>query len=497
MTCLKRLLLGEILLLLIAGPAIAADDVTTQALKLYEKNRYEDAAQLLRPELASMDAGRQPAASLALGMTYLRSAALYRGLHQTALVIELDYLTQLSRQRTGAASRHVDFYLGQALLEAGRTAEGATYLRRFAGRAGLKGPAKAYADIELGVAYSRQKQAQKATRAWSGLDLNNPSIKAALAGAYAAAGAHQHKPLLMADEALARAKAQRLVPDARMIRNLLRVYSQAAAPEQALALLDANELKGASFSEELGASKAINFYDPSLLHDIARTHLHAAVFYLEQAGRDTRLGATASFYLADAYMQQGNEKLALHALDNFLTQAKLPVQYRNNAQIQQAVALGRVGQKKESKAIWQALAAKSANDPDLLAALLQACTPAQADCATTEKLALAAVEKGEGKKFFLLNAALGKYYLLQKSYPRAELYMEAGRDKANKNKIEVNDPVMLVALAEAYYRNKKFSENLEIYFEIGKQYPAVRQIQEAMQGIYSMEQQSAGDVKIF
>jgi hypothetical protein len=52
-------------------------------------------------------------------------------------------------------------------------------------------------------------------------------------------------------------------------------------------------------------------------------------------------------------------------------------------------------------------------------------------------------------------------------------------------------------LAEAYYRNKKFSENLEIYFEIGKQYPVVRQIQEAMQGIYSMEQQSAGEVKIY
>ena len=51
--------------------------------------------------------------------------------------------------------------------------------------------------------------------------------------------------------------------------------------------------------------------------------------------------------------------------------------------------------------------------------------------------------------------------------------MEAGRDKAYKNKIEVNDPVMLVGLAEAYYRNKKFSENLEIYFEIGKQYPVV------------------------
>jgi hypothetical protein len=56
---------------------------------------------------------------------------------------------------------------------------------------------------------------------------------------------------------------------------------------------------------------------------------------------------------------------------------------------------------------------------------------------------------------------------------------------------------MLVGLAEAYYRTKQYSENLEIYFEMSKQFPAVRQIQEAMQGIYAVEHKSAGDVKIF
>ena len=75
--------------------------------------------------------------------------------------------------------------------------------------------------------------------------------------------------------------------------------------------------------------------------------------------------------------------------------------------------------------------------------------------------------------------------------------MEAGRDKSNKNRIEYNDPLMLVNLAEVYYRTKQFSEALEIYFEMSNHFPAVRQIQVAMQGVYSMEQKSAGDVKIF
>ncbi len=106
------------------------------------------------------------------------------------------------------------------------------------------------------------------------------------------------------------------------------------------------------------------------------------------------------------------------------------------------------------------------------------------------------VETGEGKAFSRVSFALGKYYLQKKDYVKAAFYMEAGRDKSNKNKIESNDPVMLVSLAKAYYRTKKFSEALEIYFEISKQFPAVRQIQVAMQGVYSMEQKSAGDAKI-
>jgi len=497
MIFLKRLLVGEILLLLMAAPAMAADDVTARALKLYEKHRYEDAAHLLHPELTAMDANQQAAASLALGMIYLGSAMLYRDLHQTALVIELDYLTQLSRQKAGTASHLVDFYLGQVLLEAGKTTEAITYLRRFADKPGSPLLAKAYAHIELGVAYSRHNQAQKAAKEWSGLDMKNPAIKAALAGAFAATGAQEHKPVAMADAALSEAKAKRLNPDTRMIRNLLRAYSQTGTLEKTLELIDSNELKGASYVEELGASKAINFYDSSLLRDIAKTHLRAAVFYLEQASRDAKLSTTASYYLADAYLQQGNAELSLRAAGSFLSQAKIPPQYKNIALVNQASAQHMAGRKTAASAAWQALAENAAEDPALLAAVIHACSVAKADCKKLEKQSLAAIENGEGKKFFPLNAALGKYYLLQKDYPKAVLYMEAGRDKANKNKIEANDPVMLVGLAEAYYRNKKFSENLEIYFEIGKQYPAVRQIQEAMQGIYSMEQQSAGDVKIF
>jgi hypothetical protein len=119
------------------------------------------------------------------------------------------------------------------------------------------------------------------------------------------------------------------------------------------------------------------------------------------------------------------------------------------------------------------------------------------DCARIEPGATRAAESGEGRKTRALNVALGRFHLRRGDYGRAVLYLEAGRDKSKKNRIESNDPVMLVNLAEAYYRGRQFSEGLEIYFEMSKHFPVVRRIQEAMQGMYAMEHKSAGDVKIF
>ncbi len=481
----------------VSGIVVAADDITSRALKLYEKHHYDEAIRLLRPEVGSNNAGPQAAASLALGMSYLGSAMLYRELHKTAQQIELDYLSQLSKQKAGTSSSYVNFYLGQAFLEAGKPEQAATHLRKFAGQVSAQSPFRNYASVELGLAYSKLKQQGKAEHEWAGLDTNVPELKAALAGAYAVAGKQEYKPVTMADAALADKKKSKSGPDEYMLRNLLRAYSKSGATEKALALLATSEFKNASFVEELGQSKTIRFYDMSLLGDIAHVHLGAALSYLEQASRDEKLNGTATYYLADAYLFQGNAEAAQRMVTSLLAQTRLPAHYRSIAQVYQASTFSLSGRQREAGEIWLSLAEKSGDDPALLAAVMRACAQVNGNCSKLEKLSLDSIEKGEGKKYFALNAALGRYYLLKKEYPKAVLYMEAGRDKANKNKIEVNDPVMLVALAEVYYRNKKFSENLEIYFELSKQYPAVRQVQEAMQGIYSMEHQSAGDVKIY
>ncbi|MFQ5903197.1 MAG: hypothetical protein ACE5JO_05865, partial [Candidatus Binatia bacterium] len=128
--------------------------------------------------------------------------------------------------------------------------------------------------------------------------------------------------------------------------------------------------------------------------------------------------------------------------------------------------------------------------------ILNACSRFGLECSEIVTKAADLAEARTGKKFSSINIALGRYYLGKKDYGMSIAYMEAGRNKGNKNRIEYNDPLMLINLAEAYYQTMQFSEALEIYFAMSKQFPAVRQIQVAMQGMYSMEQKSAGDARI-
>ncbi len=144
-----------------------------------------------------------------------------------------------------------------------------------------------------------------------------------------------------------------------------------------------------------------------------------------------------------------------------------------------------------------ALARDTATDPELLADIVAACVRHRLECAEIERRAVRAAEAGERRKTAALNAALGTYHLRRGDLPRAVAYLESARDKSHKNRIEANDPVLLVNLAEAYYRSTQFSESLEIYFEMSQQFPVVRRLQEPLQGVYSMTHKSAGDVKIF
>jgi tetratricopeptide (TPR) repeat protein len=292
-------------------------------------------------------------------------------------------------------------------------------------------------------------------------------------------------------------RAGELSPRAR--RYLIEIYLAAGALDKGLAVARAADFGSASYVERFkvaqGTAKSIAFYDLALLTDLAQLYRELARHRLEQAAADARMQPSAEYYLAEAWDNLGGSDEALKFVQAFLARSQAPAQYRERARARQALIMHRQGRGAEAERAWTAMA-ESSSDPEVLADIVLGCADVGARCAKVLARAGQVTDAGDGRRTQRLNFALGSYYLRQKEYARAIACMELGRDKSNKNKIEANDPEMLAALAEAYYRTKKFSEGLEIFFEMSREFPVVRQIQEAVQGVYSMEQRSAGDVRI-
>jgi hypothetical protein len=117
--------------LVIAIQAFGADDVVTRAMKLYEKRHYEEAARMLRPDLASIEQAKKGSANLALGMIYFKNAVLHRELYRAAIVVSQDYLKRLSEAKGGERSRFADLYFGETLMELGNSAAAKIHLEKF------------------------------------------------------------------------------------------------------------------------------------------------------------------------------------------------------------------------------------------------------------------------------------------------------------------------------------------------------------------------------
>lgn len=485
------------LLIFASSPAFAADDPMARAAKLLGKRYYSEAASVLKPKLRTIQPNRRATAHLTLGMIYLRSAELHRELYRTSASVQLDYLKKLAASRLRSRSRFVDLYYGEALIEVGKYKEAEASLSRFIADERTNEKHRAIANASLGLGYYLGGDEKKAKALWKGLQGTDPEVTSSLAAAYSRAGLTDRNPRALAEESLAAQKKKRRRPSLRLLKGVIAVYAKEGLTDKGLSLVSRAPLDKYSYREVIRRNKVINFYDLSLLRDLSKLYLQASIASLKKAAADAKLKDTANYYLSEAYALIGNPERSAKVTASFIAASKMPPQFRDRALARQAANNYQMGRKTEAVGMWDKLSKKQPEDPELLAEIILACGRLKVNCSKVIRKAAVSAEKGEGKRYFPLNIALGRYYYGKKDYSRTITFLEAGRDKGNKNKIESNDPVALVDLAEAYYQSKQFSEALEIYFEMSKHFPEVRQIQEAMQGIYSIEQKSAGDVKIF
>jgi tetratricopeptide (TPR) repeat protein len=495
---MKIVVLIWAVIIMLTAPIYAADDTIISAMKLYKKHFYTDAFNVIYNSIASGASNQQGKTYLSLGMICLANAKLYRELYHISTPVHLDYLTRLYAADVKSGSRFVKLYLGHTLLEADEFVESAAFYKKFITDEKVGSQAKAVAKVGLGSAFFLQGKQDQARSLWAKLSVSEPNVLSALAAAYSRVGLMEKKPSAMCGEIVNSLKENDKKLSIDTINNILEVYAMEGKIEDGFNLIGIADLKAFFDEETLIKNKVIRFYNPALLRNLSLLFAKASVAYLQKASSagDAKVKSMAQYYLALGLSQLGQLDQSSKIIDAIISSAQIPLGLKNRAKVRQAVNNYLLGHKTTAKEQFDALLQSKAK-PNLVADILLACTQYKIDYQQAVINATALAQKGEGKPFANLNFAIGKYYLIKKDYFKATAYMELGRDKSNKNRIEYNDPLMLVNLADAYYFTKQFSEALEIYFEMGKQFPAVRQIQIALQGVYSMEQKSAGDAKIF
>jgi tetratricopeptide (TPR) repeat protein len=492
----KGLFICCLMTLVLEASLSEAADPIRQGMQFYKNHHYEDAAATLLAHLRSAKPGQQGKLYLGLGMTFLATAQVYQELHRTALSVQVDYLSKLLTSDKEDPSHYAKLYLGRSLLDSGKPAEAAALLRTCVRDKEIEPRDRSLAKIAMARAYYLQGKNKTADELWSSVDTSDPEVVSELAATYSRLGLAERKPLAMRDYISHMVKQIQQGGSIRLTNNLISVYGREGQIDKGLRLLRGSDLSDFFHEETMGKNKIVRFYDPSLLDNLAVLYGRASVEYLEKAATDKKVKGVAQYYLAEAEARFGHIDQSIKILDDALASGLLPSPYREKAELFNGVARSMQSGGGQSQMRLEN-STRQQKEPHVLADTLLACNRLNLECAEIARKATTLVEEIDGKRIETLHYALGGYYLRTHEYEQAIACMETVRDKSNKNKIEYNDPLMLINLAEAYYRSKRFSEALEIYFGMRNQFPAVRQIQISMQGVYAMEQKSAGDAKLF
>jgi len=463
----------------------AADEGGQKASQLLDKHYYESAAAMLRTAAAGGEL--PPAAALTLARAYARNAQLYRALQRSSLEIGGMYLQKLAAQGGRDRSLFVPLYYGEYLTEAGKSREGAAQLNRFIGQ---KDGTLTYRDIAQAMLSVAQKGALPATRS------NDPLVRSQFAAIMSMTPAHRTEAAAQLDQSLAElSKANPALP-VRAITNAIAVYARSGHPEKAFPLIAA-DIGRPSYEETISKTKVVRFYDPALLGNLAELDQIEAERLLQRVRADARYKSVAGYFLVELYLNNNQFGDAAKLLPELLAASDLPAAYHDRLGVMQAALDVRNGKAAHGNAALAEMGRKFGQDPAMLAEVLSACVRYKASCPGVVASARSMAAANQGERYRSLHFAVGEQYAAERKNDRALMEMETARDKSNKNRIDSNDPLLLARLADLYFAGKSFSESLEIYFEMSKEFPAVRQLQETGQGVYSTEYRSAGDAKIF
>jgi hypothetical protein len=472
---------------LMATLALAAAPLALAAVKpglegaqeLFRKNHWDEARAHLRAQWSTLPQKDQGAATFLIGRSYVREAELYRALRRVGAEVGLAYMGELTAAKLSRGVAWIPLFTGFYQLEAGKDREAERSLLAVQSQKTVPPEWKASAQLRRAVALYHLGRGPEAAAA-----LQEPGPEARLCRLLATGVAE-------APATPPKGRRESLAAAAVLFR-----AGRASDAERLLAGLD---LDAPDAEDASDPKKILRFHDPLLSAAWERICWERAVVSLKPLamGGVGIEKALAAYYaglslfhlgaLADAAKLLGDAGPALGP--ELQPTARLLVaaaSWRDKppAAAELTSLWDATRGQPDAVLVWEELAAGRDPKTEPFASKLDA---------RLKELWLSADEGPSGA----LIGAWGLARLKRGDDPAVILAaLSVHRDASNKNKLEWNDPLLLLALSTANYRDQQYAQSLETLFEMSKALPGLRSLQWNLQGIYAARQTAGGEARI-
>lgn len=449
------------------------------AQELFRQNRWEEARRHLRSQWASLPEKERPAATFLMGRSCVREAEFYRVLGRFGVEVGLAYLEDLASAPANRSVAWIPLFKGLYQAEAERNAQAERTLLATT-RAAIPPEWKATARLRRAIALHRMGRAQEAAPALKDMTPEGRFCRLLTGGAA--------EPAPAPPQAGRREKLWTSV-----------VLFRVGKASEAEALLSGLNLDLPDVEDKSDPKKLLRFHDPLLSTAWERICWERAVVTLKPlasggAGIERSL---AAYYVGLSLLRLGVAEEPAGFLKEAASSLGADLQPSARLLLAASSWKGRAPAAAELAPLWESTRAQP--EAVLLWDELQRRDLAKIEPFATKldvrlrDLLPSSSERPSG-------ALVGRWGLarLRRDDDPAGLVtaLLEHQDKSNKNKLEWNDPLLLLALAAANYRDREYAQALETFFELSKTFPGLRALQWNMQGIYAARQRAGGEARI-
>ncbi len=473
----------------------AEDFVMDEAMKAYKANNFELATNLFLTDFDHLNnLGEND--KLKAAITFSKNLKIYREIYKKSLLTQVTYLETLVNSEKNNSSAYAALYLAEALylqgdLDRSKTIYGNIDQRLIVNKSEIK-----HFHL-IGALISHQsKWMDKYVDHRSSFNINNKRDQLFLN--YIDIVLFNKNELTLEDlSAFILEDQQQNNSPHQNNHYLLKALIALNRLDLASARIVQLNKQQPAFVEQLGKTKVIRFYDLALTHTLSVFYYEMSKTLFEKIKNHKKLGDIAKFYLSDLELVLAKKENANSYQNKVKRLTLLPKTLANTIEVRSAAHGFLAGNHNRAYQTLKQAVDNLEKDPLISADAVLMCIYLQANCPTIVKNARLMAESGTSKRYTQLSLNVGRYFLSKNEITKARRLINGALFKSDNNNLFANDPILLINLAEIKRLNKNYSDSLQIYFSAAKDYPMIRQIQDAVQGEYLHEQRNSGIPTVF